>query len=93
MREGYIRVKVIIKKGERDYIAECPDLDVFTQGKSLGDAIEKIHEAICLYLNTLEEEGLIKEVLKEKNIKYHHNAKQIVDKIPITVEQTYSFAC
>lgn len=92
--ERYIKVKIIVTKSDDVFLAECPELDVFTQGKSLGDAIEKIHEAICLYLNTLEEEGLIKEVFKEKKVKYHtHRTKQIADKSPITVEQTYNFAC
>ncbi len=89
--EGYIKVKIIITKSGKVFLAECPDLDVFTQGKSIGDAIEKIHEAICLYVNTLEEEGLIKEVFKEKNIKYH--TKQKIDPGNTTVEQTYSFIC
>ena len=94
--EGYIKVKIIVTKSDDVFLAECPELDVFTQGKSLGDAVEKVHEAICLYLNTLEEEGLIREVFKEKNIKcykYHTKQKQIADKSPIMVEQTYNFAC
>jgi predicted RNase H-like HicB family nuclease len=91
---GYIKVKIIITKSDDIFIAECPELDVFTQGKKLGEAIEKIHEAICLYLNTLEEEGLITKVFKEKKIKYHkYQDKKIIDKNPIMVEQTYSFAC
>ena len=91
-----IKVKIIVTKSDDVFLAECPELDVFTQGKSLGDAVEKVHEAICLYLNTLEEEGLIREVFKEKNIKcykYHTKQKQIADKSPIMVEQTYNFAC
>lgn len=92
--EGYIKVKIIITKSDNVFLAECPDLDVFTQGKSLGDAVEKIYEAICLYLDTLEEEGLIKEIFKEKKIKYHkHLRKQVTEKNHVTVEQTYSFAC
>lgn len=91
---GYIKVKIIVTKSDNVFLAECPELDVFTQGKSMGDAIEKIHEAICLYLDTLEEEGLIKEVFKEKKIKYHkHHTKHITDKSYIMVEQTYNFAC
>ena len=89
--EGYIKVKIIISKSGKVFLAECPDLDVFTQGKSIGDAIEKIHEAIGLYINTLEEEGLIKEVFKEKNIKY--STKQKIDPGHITIEQIYIFAC
>jgi predicted RNase H-like HicB family nuclease len=92
--KGYIKVKIIVTKSDGTFLAECPELDVFTQGKKLGDAIEKIHEAICLYLDTLEEEGLIEEVFKNKKIKYHkHQTKQMADKSPIVVEQTYSFAC
>ena len=43
-------IQVKIYKGERYYIAECIDLPVVTQGKTLDEAVENIREAIDLHL-------------------------------------------
>ncbi len=42
------RVKVY--KGEKYYVAECFDLPVVTQGKTLDDVVENVKEAISLQL-------------------------------------------
>ena len=39
-----------ISKGEKYYVAECVDLPVVTQGKTLDEVIENINEAISLHL-------------------------------------------
>ncbi|HUX99845.1 MAG TPA: type II toxin-antitoxin system HicB family antitoxin [Candidatus Deferrimicrobium sp.] len=39
-----------IYKGEKYYIAECTDLPVVTQGKTLDDVSYNIREAIALHL-------------------------------------------
>ncbi|PXF50642.1 MAG: hypothetical protein C4B56_08635 [Candidatus Methanophagaceae archaeon] len=43
---------VIVKvyKGEKYYIAECVDLPVVTQGKTLDEVVENVKEAIALHL-------------------------------------------
>ena len=40
---------VIVKvyKGEKYYIAECVDLPVVTQGKTLDEVVENVKEAIA----------------------------------------------
>jgi predicted RNase H-like HicB family nuclease len=43
-------IQVKIYKGERYYVAECIDLPVVTQGKTLDEAVENIREAIDLHL-------------------------------------------
>jgi len=43
-------VQVKIYKGERYYVAECIDLPVVTQGKTLDEVIENVKEAISLHL-------------------------------------------
>ena len=43
-------IQVRIYKGEKYYIAECLDLPVVTQGKTLDEAAENIREAIDLHL-------------------------------------------
>ena len=43
-------IHVTIYKGEKYYIAECTDLPVVTQGKTLDDVSYNIREAIALHL-------------------------------------------
>lgn len=42
-------ITVYIYKGEKMYVAECLEIDVVTQGKSIDKAIKNIKEAIDLY--------------------------------------------
>jgi predicted RNase H-like HicB family nuclease len=52
--------QVIIYSGEDGYwIAECPSLPgCISQGKTKEDAIRNIREAIELYVEALEEDGI-----------------------------------
>ena len=43
-------IQVRIYKGERQYVAECVDLPVVTQGKTLDEVAANIREAIGLHL-------------------------------------------
>ena len=43
-------VQVKIYKGEKYYVAECVDLPVVSQGKTLDEAARNIREAIDLHL-------------------------------------------
>jgi len=43
-------IQVKIYKGEKYYVAECLDLPVVSQGKTLDEAVENIKEAISLHL-------------------------------------------
>jgi len=43
-------IRVKIYKGEEYYVAECVDLPVVTQGKTLDEAAENIRQAIDLHL-------------------------------------------
>ncbi len=43
-------IQVRISKGEKYYVAECVDLPVVTQGKTLDEVTENIKEAISLHL-------------------------------------------
>ncbi|MEM3733902.1 MAG: type II toxin-antitoxin system HicB family antitoxin [Nitrososphaerales archaeon] len=43
-------VQVKIYKGEKYYVAECVDLPVVTQGKTLDEVVENVREAINLHL-------------------------------------------
>ena len=43
-------IQVRISKGEEQFVAECLDLPVVTQGKTLDELTENIREAIALHL-------------------------------------------
>jgi predicted RNase H-like HicB family nuclease len=43
-------IQVRIYKGEKYYVAECVDLPVVTQGKTLDKVVENAREAISLHL-------------------------------------------
>ena len=43
-------VKAFIRKGEKYYMAECLELAVVTQGKTLDETISNLQEAVSLHL-------------------------------------------
>ena len=43
-------IKVFISRGETHYIAECLEVSVVTQGKTLDETIANLQEAVALYL-------------------------------------------
>ncbi len=44
----------IIRKGEKQFVALCPEVDVVSQGYTKEEALKNLKEAVELYL---EEEG------------------------------------
>jgi len=53
-------IKAFIRKGEQFYIAECLEINVITQGKTLDEVIANLQEAVGLHLEgeNLEDFGL-----------------------------------
>jgi len=53
-------IKAIIHKGESHYVAECVEIAVVTQGKTLDETIKNLREAVQLHLEgeNLAELGL-----------------------------------
>lgn len=43
----------IIKKGEKQYVALCPELDVVSQGHTIEDSSENLKEAVELYIEEM----------------------------------------
>lgn len=52
----------IIKKGEKQFVALCPELDVVSQGYTVEEAIKNLKEACELYI---EEIGIPEGVSSE----------------------------
>ena len=53
-------IKAFIRKGEKYYVAECMEISVVTQGKTLDEAVANLREAVALHLEgeNLEQLGL-----------------------------------
>lgn len=43
----------IIKKGEKQFVALCPELDVVSQGPTIEKALENLKEAVELYIEEM----------------------------------------
>ena len=43
----------IIKKGDKQYVALCPELDVVSQGYSIEEALKNLKEAVNLYVEEM----------------------------------------
>ncbi len=48
----------IIRKGEKFYIAECLEIDVVTQGKTIDEALANLKEAVHLYFENEDTKDL-----------------------------------
>ncbi len=63
----------IIKKGEKQFVALCPELDVVSQGSTIEEAIKNLKEAVELYI---EEMGIPEEVTSEDTIVVNFEVKE-----------------
>ncbi len=43
----------IIKKGEKQFVALCPELDVVSQGYTIEEAIKNLKEAVELHIEIM----------------------------------------
>ena len=48
-----MKLTAIIKKGEKQYVALCPELDVVSQGHTVEEARENLKEAIELHIEVM----------------------------------------
>ena len=55
----------VIKKGEKQFVALCPEVDVASQGLSVETALANLKEAVALYI---EEMGLPEGLNKSRAI-------------------------
>ena len=48
-----MELTAIIKKGEKQFVALCPQLDVVSQGYTIEEAIKNLKEACELYIDEM----------------------------------------
>ncbi len=68
----------IIRKGEKQFVALCPELDVVSQGYTVEEAINNLKEAVELYI---EERGIPEEISSGDTIVVNFEVK-LDDKTP-----------
>ena len=44
----------VVKKGEKQYVALCQELDVVSQGYTVEEAIDNLKEAVELYVEEMD---------------------------------------
>jgi predicted RNase H-like HicB family nuclease len=63
----------IIRKGEKQFVALCPEVDVVSQGVTIEKAISNLREAVALYV---EEMGLPDEFKGKETLVATFNLKE-----------------
>jgi len=48
-----MELTAIIKKGEKQFVALCPEVDVVSQGYTVEESIKNLKEAVELHIETL----------------------------------------
>jgi len=43
-------IKAFVQKGDTHYVAECLEISVVTQGKTLDETVRNLQEAVALHL-------------------------------------------
>ena len=43
-------IKAVVRKGESQYVAECVEIGVVTQGATIAETLENLQEAVSLHL-------------------------------------------
>jgi len=58
-----MRLTALVKKGYKDYVALCLELDVASSGRTVKEAIENLTDAVREFLEYVHEEGIEREML------------------------------
>ncbi len=48
-----MQLTAIVRKGEKQYVALCPEVDVVSQGYSIEEALNNLKEAVDLYIEEM----------------------------------------
>ncbi|MBI4284787.1 MAG: type II toxin-antitoxin system HicB family antitoxin [Chloroflexi bacterium] len=67
-----MQLTAIIRKGENQYVALCPEVDVVSQGYTAEESLHNLREAVELYI---EEMGVPEGVGEEEIIVTHFRVK------------------
>ena len=71
----------IIRKGEKQFVALCPELDVVSQGYTVEEALRNLKEAVELYIEEMGiPEGISSSdiIMVNFEVKYNDKTAQII---------------
>ena len=68
-----MKLTAIIKKGEKQFVALCPELDVVSQGYTIEDSLKNLKEAVELYI---EEMGIPEGISSSDTIVVNFEIKE-----------------
>ncbi len=60
-----MKLTAIIKKGEKQFVALCPEVDVVSQGHTIEEALKNLKEAVELHIEVM---GLPEGVSNEESL-------------------------
>lgn len=72
--DAWIALTGVIWREGDDWVSLCPDLNVSSFGSSDEEAYDELMDAVCTYLNALEELGERDQVLEERGIPVYRAA-------------------
>lgn len=75
-----MELTAIVKKGEKQYVALCPEVDVASQGYTIEEALKNLKKAVELYI---EEMGLPEGIRGEGMLVTHLQIKDAKVTSPI----------
>jgi len=67
----YIVLTFLIEQEDQFYVSKCLELSVASFGDDEKEAYENLADAVEVYLNTLEDLGTAREVLRDKEIQIY----------------------
>ena len=56
--KSILKIPYTMKRGKNVFVAECVDLNIVTQGLTLGETRKNVAEAISLHLKSASELGI-----------------------------------
>lgn len=70
----------VIRKGEKQFVALCPELDVVSQGYTIEEALKNLKEACELYIEEMgvpEGAGLNETIVAHFEVKSNETARPL----------------
>ena len=89
--KGYVVLTYKFNRVGKRWTAYCEELSTATFGRSLPEAEKRLHEAVVLHLNTLEEVGERQRFFKENHIELHSTKpkRDIMISLPLKQEELF----
>ena len=67
--KGHVVLTLKVNRERSQYVSVCEELGVASCGNTVEEAFEAAKDATTVYLQTLDDEGMLEEVLAERGVK------------------------